>query len=370
MKLTTLFSAFLLVISNALGQGIQDQFQHVLDTIIQNHPEAHGVLVHVEAPNRNISWSGASGYSSKDEKTPIDPEQPAWTASCIKPYVAASILKLEEQNLLKIDDFIEFHLPDSIIIIFEEAGFDFSKISIKHLLSHSSGIEDYANEEYLELVDSNPKYRWTRFEQLKRAVTVGKKLGEPGEVFSYADANFLLLTIIIEQIKEKPFYSAMRELLMFDELGYHSTHFPTLEKRPKNLKPRVHQYYSKYNWDSYNHDISWDLYGGGGLESTTKDLAQFGYDLFNYKIIKDTVVFKQIFTEVVPSIYDKYKYFLGLSSDSHQGYICYGHGGFWGTLFMYYPELDACISVYVLDRSSAPLRATILEGLIQVLNKE
>jgi D-alanyl-D-alanine carboxypeptidase len=50
---------------------------------------------------------------------------------------------------------------------------------------------------------------------LELTIKTGGPLGIPETTFSYADANYLLLTEIIEQITQKPFYSAMRELLYY-----------------------------------------------------------------------------------------------------------------------------------------------------------
>ena len=83
--------------------------------------------------------------------------------------------------------------------LFRNDGYQLDEIKIKHLLSHTSGIDDYVNSDYFEFIDKNPKYRWTRDEQLQLATKIGESLGKPQEVFNYADVNFLLATEIIEQ---------------------------------------------------------------------------------------------------------------------------------------------------------------------------
>ncbi|MBK8708724.1 MAG: serine hydrolase [Flavobacteriales bacterium] len=66
-------------------------------------------------------------------------------------------------------------------------------------------------------------HRWTRDEQLERTVAVGTKLAEPGAHYAYTDANYLLLTEVIEGRTGKPFTQAMRELLCYDAMGYSHT---------------------------------------------------------------------------------------------------------------------------------------------------
>jgi len=346
------------------------EFQTIIDSIYQSNPKSIGIMVHIESPNKEISWSGSIGYSDYNLKTNLTPDQPALIASSIKTYISATILRLQEQNKLSIEDAIKNHLTNRTIKLFESDGYDLDRIKIKHLLSHTSGIEDYANEDYLNWVDKNQKHRWTRDEQLELTIKVGNPLGKPEDIFNYADANYLLCTEIIENVTKEPFYESMRELLNYDELGFSNTWFPTLEPKNKQTKSLVHQYWGEKNWDSYHHDISWDLYGGGGIATTTKELAQFSYSLFNGKIIKDKNTLNQIFTPIETKDGKDNKYGLGLSIGNVKGYTSYGHGGFWGTIVLYFPKMDTSIAVFILERDERILRKTVLEKLVLELTKE
>ncbi|NQX92154.1 MAG: serine hydrolase, partial [Flavobacteriales bacterium] len=195
--------------SPSIDQNVSPDFQSVLDSVFQKFPESVGILAHVECPDKGISWSGGAGVSEKDHSEPIHPDQPALIASSIKTYVAAAVLRLQEDGLLDISDSISGYLSQETKELFTSDGYDFDQIEVKHLLSHTSGILDYANQEYIEWVDQNQQHRWTRNEQLQRTVDLGDPLGPPGHTFSYADANYLLCTEIIEQVSGKPFYTAM-----------------------------------------------------------------------------------------------------------------------------------------------------------------
>ena len=346
------------------------EYQTIIDSIYQSNPKAIGIMVHIESPQKGISWSGSVGYSDAENKIKLTPDQPALIASSIKTYISATILRLQEQNKLSIEDAIKDHLTNRTIKLFESDGYDLDRIKIKHLLSHTSGIEDYANDEYLEWIDKNQKHRWTRDEQLELSIKVGSPLGKPEDSFNYADANYLLCTEIIESVTKKPFYESIRELLKYEELGFSNTWFPILETKNKQTKSLVHQYWGEKNWDSYNQDISYDLYGGGGIATTTKEMAQFSYYLFNNKIIQDENTLNQIFTTIETKDKKDNKYGLGLSIGDVNGYKSYGHGGFWGTVVLYFPELDTSITVFILERDERILRKTILEALVLELTKE
>jgi len=355
-------------IENSANKDVE--LQKIIDSIYQINPESVGIMVHIESPKKGISWSGSVGYSDAENKTKLVSDQPALIASSIKTYISASLLRLQEQNKLSIEDPIKNYLSNRTIKLFESDGYDLDRIKIKHLLSHTSGIDDYANDEYLDWVDKNQKHRWTRDEQLELTIKVGNPLGEPEDTFNYADANYLLCTEIIENVTNKPFYESIRDLLKYEELGFSNTWFPILETKKQQTKSLVHQYWGEKNWDSYNHDISWDLYGGGGIATTTKELARFSYNLFNNKIIKDKNTLNQIFTTIDTKDGKDNKYGLGLSIGNVKGYTSYGHGGFWGTVVLYFPKLDTSIAVFILERDERILRKNVLEALMLELTKE
>jgi len=351
-------------------------FQSVLDSVYQSHPNSIGIMAHVESPKHGISWSGSVGYSDRINKTPLHPDQPALIASSIKTYISATVLRLQERGSLNIEDPIGNYLSSKTSQLLTGDGYDLTQIKIKHLLSHTSGIADYGNADYIETIDKDPKYRWTRDEQLALTVEVGDPLADAQELFSYTDANYLLATEIIEQVTQKPFYTAIRELLKYNALQLNNTWFPTLEDKPQQTQERVHQYWNEkawgpnkidIAWDSYDHDISWDLYGGGGIATTMKELAQFSHHLFNGKIIEDEDVLKLITSDVTTRDGIEKNYRLGISDSRINELQSFGHGGFWGTIVFYIPELDASISVCVLERNG---KGKVIRLLLDQLTEE
>lgn len=366
-RLKLVLSGLLFINICANAQSIETRLQAMIDSVYSANPASVGLMIHVESPEFGISWSGASGYPYKDAKTKLEPDQPALIASNIKPFVSATILRLVEKGKLSIDQSINHLLSENTSNLFKQGGYNLDSITIQHLLSHTSGIQNYANQNYIDFIDSNKNYRWTRDEQLELTIKTGAPLGNPGTTFNYADANYLLLTEIIEQTTKKPFYDAMRQLLHYKSLGLNNTWMPTLEEKPARTKTLVHQYWGVNGWDSYDIDISVDLYGGGGIACTASDLANFMHRLFNYEIIKDTAIFNLIFTEILTNDPEPSNYFLGLASYEYQGFEAYGHSGFWGTLGLYFPEIKTSIAVFVLERDKRRLRQEIINQTIEIL---
>ena len=259
-------------------------FQSILDSIYNQNKDAIGLMVHIEAPDAKISWSGVAGFSDKGN-TELKPNQPVLIASNTKTYVSAAILKLVDQSRLDLNQTIDTLIFDKTNTTLKADGYNTSKIKVAQLLNHTSGIHDYATTDaYMEMVKTNPKHRYTRDEQIQLAMSFGDPLGEAGDVFSYADVNYLLLTEIIEGVTEQPFYTSIRDLINYNKLGMQTTWFSTLEDYPKNTLPIVHQYWTSEGFDNYEIDHSFDLYGGGGIASTSKDLAVFCQSLFTNQI--------------------------------------------------------------------------------------
>ena len=366
-RLKLIVSGILLCHAWAYTQSVEMKLQKMLDSVFIANPASVGLMAHVESPDQNISWSGSSGYFSKNSKKSLDPDQPALIASNIKTYVSATILRLAEEGKLSIHQSIRGLLTDKTRVLFEEGGYNLGAIKIKHLLSHTSGIQNYANQDYIDFIDENKNYRWTRDEQLELTIKTGAPVAMPEKAFNYSDANYLLLTEIIENITKKPFYTSMRELLRYESSGFDNTWIPTLEEKPDETKSLVHQYWSEYNWDSYEIDVSVDLYGGGGIACTTKDLAGFLYKLFNGKIVEDTTVLHSIYTDIPTKDSIQSNYYLGISSNEFEGFKAYGHSGFWGTIGFFFPDLNTSISIYVLERDKRKLRSDIIDQIVLIL---
>lgn len=349
----------------SFSQDLEGQFQHIIDSVYAENDSVVGMLFHIEAPDHQISWTSAVGLSEQGSNHLLTKEHPVLIASNTKTFVGAAILKLVEQGQIKLDQPIEQIIHKNSRKLLKQDGYNLKNITVRHLLSHTSGIADYVNDDYFEFVNTKPKYKWKRSEQIQLATEVGDPLYQPGTNYKYADINFLLLTEIIEQKTDQPFYTAIRTLLDYKKHGLESTWFINLEEQPNHTLKLAHQYWEKKNWDSYNINPSWDLYGGGGLASTTKDLALFFTHLFQGDIIQDKTLLKDMCTLVLPR--EKSIYALGVMNILFHGKEAYYHGGFWGSNVMYIPELNVTISAVTLKRDFKHLNPEISQQFVKLL---
>ncbi len=109
--------------------------------------------------------------------------------------------------------------------------------------------------------------------------------------------------------------------------------------------------------DTSDWDNSVDLYGGGGLSSTTMDLAVFFNALFNQGIYEQENTLETMLADAGPLKKNKKEgrtYRMGLWEIPVFDGVGYMHNGFWGTAWVYVPEFNATIAVnYTNDTSGA-----------------
>jgi D-alanyl-D-alanine carboxypeptidase len=355
-------------IKNTSNQDVSQELQTLLNTSVSNRNM--GILLHVESPNQNLSWSGASGYSDAKEKVKLLDNQCFRIASVTKTFIACGILRLWEDGKLSLDSPISQYISKVHFDILKRGRYDADKITIRHLLIHSSGMFDHAfAKQYFEKVTANTGHVWTRTEQLEGLVNWGKPVGTIGEKFSYSDTGYILLGEILERITGKNINDALVDLLDLKHLGLENTRIEDALNAQNNPNNRIHQYLR--GEDTYNYNCSIDLYGGGGLLSTTKDLSLFFNSLFQNKVFKqkttlDTMLIKSTYlsTEKPELDYRKGVYLVKL-----KGMDAWTHTGFWGTQVVYIPQMNLTIATNYSNSWRGSSQAPILEKVIDLLQK-
>lgn len=177
----------------------------------------------------SFEWSGASGMATG--QTPMTKDTPIYIASITKLYTAAIVMRLCEQGLLALDDPMAKYLPKELVQgIHVYKGQDYStQITIRQLLSHSSGIADYYDQKgadgksLFEIFVENPDRRWSVDQTIERAKKDLKPRFPPGERTFYSDTNFQLLGKIIEAVAGTSVQAAYGQLI-FQPLGLKHTY--------------------------------------------------------------------------------------------------------------------------------------------------
>ncbi len=340
-------------------------FQGVLDDLIRRNPGVPGVLLHVEAPDTCISWSGASGVTSRAAPEPLRVDQPFRIASNTKTYTAAAIFRLVERGKLNLGDPIAGHLPPEIRRLLESGGFDLERVTLRHLLTHTSGLPDHTRSpEYVAAVMANPQERWSRADQIRFAVDRAEAAATPFERFRYNDSGYVLLGGIVEKKTGNNMAAAFRELLNFDGLGLSETWLETLEPQPEGVADRAHQYLGDV--DTYAFDPSMDLWGGGGIAATSRDLALFLLYLMEGRVLEKKETLHQLLSVEVSPTQGGYR--AGIHRMTHGGLTGWGHTGFWNTFAVYFPEARISIAGSI-NQQQGPRRDALIEPVLEILRK-
>lgn len=145
------------------------------------------------------TWSGTTGKADGVRDLQVDDQFPI--ASLTKSVVAAQVMLMVEAGELGLDDQASDHLPADL-------EFDTNGATIRQLLGHRSGLPDYYEVGPLASIDTDVQRAWTPAELLPLVPT---RRVPPGDSFSYAETNYLLLKLVIEHLRERPLAEVVRE---------------------------------------------------------------------------------------------------------------------------------------------------------------
>ncbi|CAL2102693.1 Class A beta-lactamase-related serine hydrolase [Tenacibaculum sp. 190130A14a] len=262
--------------------------------------------------------------------------------SISKVFTASVILKLVEEKKLK--------LSTSLSMYFSKVP-NANKITIKHLLSHQSGLYNITDEEGFHTWIRKPRNR----KEMLGKIIKGGTVFEAGTQTAYSNSNYILLSFIIENIENKPFARVLQDRI-FEPLNLKRTTFG------KKLKPKKNQAYSYFlkenSWTPiYQETDLKSIKGAGGIASTAKEVNTFFNALFTGKIISNELI--EIMTTPVN------EWGLGISVLDFQGMTIYGHdGGIDGyqSLAVYLPGLKTSIA-FTFNAATIPATQTAIQIL-------
>jgi len=286
-------------------------------------------------------------------------------ASVTKTYVAATALRLWEDGKLDLQAPISRWLPSPWLELLEGDGYDPDRITVRQLLSHTSGLADHAQTpQFIAALQADPGAASTPADHVRHLVEWTQPVGEPGARYSYSDTGYILLGTIIERVSGQSLPVAVRTALRLDELGVPGTYWEQYE--PANGRERAHQWFE--GRDTHDWSPTMDLYGGGGLVATTQDVATFMSALLDGKVLRrrQTLALMQS-GEGLPA---DSTYRLGLIAYDFDGVAATGHSGFWGTLVATEPVSGQTIAGAVTDRADYPrLKSVVSDYLHQAVKQ-
>lgn len=330
-----------------IGAQIDDAVTRVLDET--RVPSASIAVVH----EGTIVLTRAYGVARVDPATPALPTMRYPIGSISKQFTAAALAMLAAEGKLSLDDTLASWFPE-----LTRAG----EISLRQLLSHTSGIRDYWPQDYLPpamlepidpraLIDS-----WAR-----RPLDF-----EPGTRYQYSNTGYVIAGLIVEKISGQPLTDFLRQRI-FEPLGMKTV----IDIDREELTADDAEGYRRYALGPLHvapdEGKGW-LFAAGPLAMTAEDLARW-----NVAMIEGGVpgagVFRELTREVMLANGVGTGYGLGVSLALDRGRPVVGHGGEvsgFTAANRVYPEERAAIVVLVnQDAVDAP--AAIAKAIAELL---
>ncbi len=243
-----------------------------IDTLIQEayQPSEPGVAV-IVAKNGQAIFRKGHGMANLELGVPIGPDMVFRIGSVTKQFTAVAILILAEQGKLSLDDSVTKFLPDY-------PTHDYL-ITVKHLLTHTSGIKSYTSmPEWIPL--------WRKDFVVQELIDFFKyqpMVSAPGKRWAYNNSGYILLGAIVEKITGQT-YGEFIQQNIFEPLGMEHSYYDN----PSQIIPqRVAGYDKSTNGFVNAAYISMTQpYAAGALASTIDDLALWDTALYTEKLLK------------------------------------------------------------------------------------
>ncbi|TYR78640.1 beta-lactamase family protein [Priestia megaterium] len=234
--------------------------------------------------------------------------------SVSKPLTSLAIMKLVEQRKIELDHEIDSYIPS---FQYNQNGFE-KKITIRHLLTHTSGISSY---EGLKIADQNSRGENAINDAVNKLNKV-KLNHEPGLVHQYSPANYLLLGSIIENVTGEPFSKFMNDEI-YTQLGMNRTVSTFKDASKLGYQPGYKSFFGKPIKSKVSYDDSGAPYGY--TASTADDMSKYIQLLLN----KDKLLSSDLFNQYIsPQVHRKDKMYYGLgwriSKDENNPYFFHG----------------------------------------------
>jgi CubicO group peptidase (beta-lactamase class C family) len=295
------------------------------------------------AKNGKIIYQKNVGFADMEHKVPITSNTRFELASISKTFTAILILQLVESGKIKLDAKVSDYIS-------EFSGYDSGEITIHHLLSHTSGIQDF--------VGLNCDFAsWTEKEFLEGLQKTAINF-KPGTQFQYASSTYILLRFIIEKVTGKTYEVNLREHILnvagmtnsgiihnHDILTDRALGYVNTGENYQNALPVA------------NHEI---FIGASSIYSTAQDLLKFDQALYSDKLLGRNE--KELMFKIVQIPYG-YGWFI--SDDSLKGKIVSHGGDIFGFTTLIERRLKNKMVIIVLSN----LQGINREQVIKILDK-
>ncbi len=260
----------------AFGTPISGKADEIDDYIAAQMRRLHipGVSLAIVRDGHIVKAQGY-GFANFELKAPGRKETVYEIGSNTKQFTAAAIMMLVDEGKVRLDDSVTKYFP--------EAPQAWRGITIRHLLTHTSGIQNHvAVPDWLDVFRTNLKFETApaRDELLKMFFKLPLEF-RPGETWAYDNTGYYLLGIVIEKASGKSYWQFLDERI-FKPLGMNAT-------RNTDPQPIVPNRASGYEWKNDHFEnrpvlLPVIAFSAGSLLSTAEDMAKWDAALYTEKL--------------------------------------------------------------------------------------
>ena len=248
-----------LVTSAQIGQDTIRKIEAIFSKYQPDHP---GCMLSISR-NGQLIYSKAWGLADMERNVPLTTNSITEAGSVSKQFTAASILLLEQQGKLSINDDVRKFIPE-----LPDYG---SPIPIRYLLHHASGIRDWGAVAAIAGWPRGTK-AYTNDDALDIIIHQKALNHSPNEEFLYSNSNYTLLTIVVQRVSGMSLADFTRKYI-FEPAGMTHTQWRDNYKR---IVPGRVIAYSKNSDSLYEINMpNENAHGHGGLLTTTEDLLKW-----------------------------------------------------------------------------------------------
>ncbi|MGB7785065.1 MAG: serine hydrolase [Salinimicrobium sp.] len=281
-----------------------------------------------------VIFEKAYGMANLTYDVPFTTSTVTNIGSTSKQFTAMAIELLAQQGKLDLDDDIRKYFPE-----LPDFG---KKVSIRNLLTHTSGYREFLNLLAMTGRDLSGKLdREKVFEVIERQPELQN---DPGAEWNYNNTGYVLLAALVEKVADTPFPQWMKENI-FEPLNMDHT---VVRANPNQVVPNRSMGYTFSNAGAYEEAV--DLggaNGAGGIYTTVEDLAKWIRNFSDPKVGNRQII-KEMTTPYVLSTGDTTNYGLGLEIKELNGLKNINHGGAdvaHRSMLMYFPEINGGVVV-------------------------
>ncbi len=285
---------------------------------------SRGQLVHVQT----------YGMANVELRVPVSDSTVFEIGSISKQFVTTAIMLLVEDGRLGLDDSIHEYLPD---LPSEWLG-----VTVRQLLTHTSGIPDYEEIQTYEAY----RFRFTP-EQIIRVAHSRPMDFEPGTGWYYSNTGYFLLSLIVERIEGRPLGQVLRSRI-FEPLGMNQTRMAD----PEDIIPhRASGYWvDRMGVELMNRDATQpsSTLGAGGILSSVHDMAKWDESLYGDQLLSEESKAAMWTPTVLPNG-DDTGYAFGWGVGEYRGHRSVSHNGMvagFVASFMRLPDEEVAIIVF------------------------